>query len=154
MSNINTNKYLNNELLNILVNQIKTYIGRCIDTGNLDYTEKINEINDEYEDNEAIEELIFILFNDSDTGFSFVNSFEDPSASGLVGDITTLIQYCNEFYEEHYGEESIINWRDFNDYDKIINHAGYVFINMNKEWFVKTWNKLIDPNDEKIICLK
>jgi len=149
MSNINTNKYLTIKLSKILSNEIETYIGHCIDTGDLDYTEKLDEINDEYEDDEAVEELLFILFNDSITGFNFAESAED--ILDLVRYRINLIQYCNEFYEEQYGEESIINWRDFDVYSKIINHAGYVFVNMNKDWFVKTWNKLVGGESN---CLK
>ena len=43
---INRNKYLNIKLSNILSNEIETYIGNCIDTGDLDYNKKIN-IEDE-----------------------------------------------------------------------------------------------------------
>jgi hypothetical protein len=151
MSNINTNKYLSNKLSNILVNEIEEYISYCIDTGNLDYTEKIDEITEEdNEEDEAVEELIMLLFNDYINGFNFAYIAEDTTK--LNKHITTLIQYCNEFYEENYGEQSIINWRDFDDFGKIINHAGYVFVNMNKEWFVKTWNKLIDGEYNN--CLK
>jgi hypothetical protein len=146
MSNINTNKYLNIKLSNILSNEIETYIGNCIDTGNLDYNEKIN-IEDEDTD-EVIDDLRFKMFNDYITGFNFA---EHSNNTELVKRITTLIQYCNEFYEEHYGEESIINWRDFDDYDKIINHAGYVFVNDNTDWFVNTWNKLVGGESN---CLK
>ena len=146
MSNINRNEYLNIDLSNILSNEIEEYIGNCIDTGELDYNEKIN-IED---DDEPIEALIFILFNSSTTGFNFA---EYSNNTELEKRIINLIQYCNNFYEDNYGEDTIINWRDFNDYNKIITHAGYVFVNDNKEWFVETWNKLIDTNSE-YKCLK
>ena len=148
MSNININEYLNIELSNILSNEIEEYIGNCIDTGNLEYTGKI-DIEDEDAD-EVIDDLRFKMFNDFDTGFNFA---EHSDNTKLVKRITTLIQYCNEFYEDNYGKQSIINWRDFDDYDKIINNAGYVFAYDNTEWFVETWNKLIDTNSE-YKCLK
>ena len=148
MNNINTNKYLNIKLSNILSNEIETYIGNCIDTGNLEYTEKI-DIEDEDAD-EVIEKLRFKMFNDFDTGFNFAEYSDNTE---LEKRIINLIQYCNNFYEDNYGEGSIIDWRDFDDYDKIINNAGYVFVNDNTDWFVETWNKLIDTNSE-YNCLK
>ena len=148
MSNINRNEYLNIELSNILSNEIEEYIGNCIDTGNLEYTEKI-DIEDEDAD-EVIEKLRFKMFNDFDTGFNFAEYSDNTE---LEKRIINLIQYCNNFYEDNYGEGSIIDWRDFDDYDKIINNAGYVFVNDNTDWFVETWNKLIDTNSE-YKCLK
>ena len=133
---------------NILSNEIETYIGNCIDTGELDYNEKIN-IEDENAD-EVIDDLRFKMFNDFNNGFNFAEYSDNTE---LEKRIINLIQYCNEFYEEHYGEGSIIDWRDFDDYDKIINNAGYVFVNDNTDWFVETWNKLIDTNSE-YKCLK
>lgn len=147
MSNINTNKYLTNEILNILINKIEGYIGVCITTGELEYTKQIDIEYDD--DDDAIEELIFILFNNYITGFNFAYLDEDTTDLDRI----TLIQYCNEFYEDHYGKGSIIDWRDFNDYDKIINNAGYVFVSDNKEWFAKTWNKLNNSTSE-YKCLK
>lgn len=148
MSNINRNKYLNIKLSNILSNEIKTYIGNCIDTGNLDYNEKIN-IEDKNAD-EVIDDLRFKMFNDFATGFNFAEYSDNTE---LEKRIINLIQYCNNFYEDNYGEGSIIDWKDFDDYDKIINNAGYVFVNDNTDWFVETWNKLIDTNSE-YKCLK
>jgi len=152
MSNININEYLNIELSNILSNEIEKYIGNCIDTGNLEYTGKI-DIEDEDAD-EVIDELTYKMFNDFDNGFSFA---ELADVSGFLGNRTItliqLIQYCNNFYEENYGKEALIDWKDFDNCDKIINHAGYVFVNDNQEWFVETWNNLNNSTGE-YKCLK
>jgi len=152
MSNININEYLNIELSNILSNEIEKYIGNCIDTGNLEYTGKI-DIEDEDAD-EVIDELTYKMFNDFDNGFSFA---ELADVSGFLGNRTItliqLIQYCNNFYEGNYGKEALIDWKDFDNCDKIINHAGYVFVNDNQEWFVETWNNLNNSTGE-YKCLK
>ena len=151
MSNINRNEYLNIELSNILSNEIEEYIGNCIDTGNLDYNEKIN-IEDENAD-EVIDDLRFKMFNDFDTGFNFAELADVSGLGNRTITLIQLIQYCNNFYEDNYGEGSLIDWKDFDNYDKIVNHAGYVFVNDNTDWFVETWNKLIDTNSE-YKCLK
>jgi adenine C2-methylase RlmN of 23S rRNA A2503 and tRNA A37 len=81
------------------------------------------------------------MFNSFETGLNF---------GEYVGDNTTLtkytiklIQYCNNYYESEYGRE---NWKDFDNFEKIINYAGCIFVNDNRNVFIKLWNKLIDDS--------
>ena len=151
MSNINMNEYLNIELSNILSNEIEKYIDNCIDTGDLEYTGKI-DIEDEDADN-VIEELRLKMFNNFDTGFNFAELADISGLGNRTITLIQLIQYCNNFYEDHYGKEAVIDWKDFDNYNKIVNHAGYVFVYDNIEWFVETWNKLNNSTSE-YKCLK
>ena len=107
MSNINRNEYLNIELSNILSNEIEEYIGNCIDTGNLEYTRKI-DIEDENAD-EVIDELRFKMFNDIDNGFNFAELADVSGLGNRTITLIQLIQYCNNFYEDNYGKQSLID---------------------------------------------
>ena len=38
-----------------------------------------------------------------------------------------IIQYCNNYYEENYGNESILEWKRFEDMIYLCRHLGYVY---------------------------
>jgi adenine C2-methylase RlmN of 23S rRNA A2503 and tRNA A37 len=130
-------KCLNYKLKNLLVNEIENYISDCINNQYVEHNKKI-DADDDYDD-EVIDDLIFEMFNSFETGLNF---------GEYVGDNTTLtkytiklIQYCNNYYESEYGRK---NWKDFDNFEKIINYAGCVFVNDNRNVFIQLWNKLIE----------
>jgi len=132
-------QYLNYKLKNLLVNEIENYISDCINNQYVEHNKKIDA--DDENDDEVIDDLIFEMFNSFETGLNF---------GEYVGDNTTLtkytiklIQYCNNYYESEYGRK---NWKDFDNFEKIINYAGCIFVNDNRNVFIQLWNKLIDDS--------
>jgi len=38
-----------------------------------------------------------------------------------------IIQYCNKYYEDNFGEEFIVDWKRFNDFKYVLGQFGYVW---------------------------
>jgi len=140
-------KYLNYKLENLLVNEIEGYISNCIDNQYIKYSEKIDADDDDAD--EVIDDLIHKMFNDFQDGLNFGEYIGDNN--DLQTNTIKLIQYCNNYYENVYGTENLIeclNWRDFDNFEIIINNAAYVFVNDNRKVFMELWNKIIDDAGE------
>ena len=131
-----TNQYLNYRIEKILVEELDNYISNCIDNQYILYNEKINADDDDAD--EVIDDLIFKMFNDFQDGLNFGEYAGDEQLGKYI---IKLIQYSNNYYNENGGE--LIDWKDFDNVEKIINNAGYVFVNDNRRWFIETWNRLI-----------
>lgn len=38
-----------------------------------------------------------------------------------------IIQYCNEYLEDNFGEECLMDWKRFNDFTYVLRQLGYVW---------------------------
>ena len=132
-----TNQYLTYKLEQLLVDEMESYISNCIDNQYIEYNKKINADDDDAD--EVIEDLIFKMFNNFQDGLNFGEYSGDEQLGKYI---IKLIQYCNKYYEENDGD--LIDWKDFDKNEIIINNAGYVFVNDNRLWFIQLWNRLID----------
>ena len=61
-------KYLNDKLKNLLVNEIENYISDCINNQYVEHNKKIDA--DDEDDDEVIDDLIFEMFNNFETGLN------------------------------------------------------------------------------------
>jgi len=137
-------KYLNYKLENLLVNEIEGYIRNCIDNQYIKYSKKIDADDDDDNADEVIDDLIIEMFNNYTFGPNFKDYIGDNN--DLQTNTIKLIQYCNNYFENE--DEYIIYWKDFDNFEIIINNAAYVFVNDNRKVFMELWNKIIDDAGE------
>jgi hypothetical protein len=140
-----SNQMFNREFLPMLQDGIKQFI-------NDKFNDKIIQIKikrdlslENEKDAEKIDHIAEILFNTD-------NDFADYFQSNFIYEpdiILQMIIFCNEWLDENYGEDQILNWRRYNETYYVVSMMGYVYIQANKKWLVE----VINDNKNELLAL-
>ena len=53
-----------------------------------------------------------------------------------------IIQYCNKWLEDNYGEDHLLEWKRFEDMSYLCSHLGYVWFMENGDEIIELFNSL------------
>ena len=79
-------------------------------------------------DEENEEHIIFEYFN-ADRSFGEFALEEEVFEEHFV----SIIQYTNEFLEENYGDDFLLDWKRYGDLEYIYGQFGYAYSSQNRE---------------------
>ena len=98
--------------------------------------QKEDENEEDYEERK-IETIIERLFNSHSYNITkFIKTYKliKPSHSIMI------IQYCNQFYHDNFGDECLLNWKKYDDLDYLICQLGYCYSSENKDEIIEIYN--------------
>ena len=111
---------------------------------------KVNhDLNDNNEkDSDKIDELVEYLFNtDNDFAHYFTSNYCYEPDMNLE-----MIIYCNQYLDDNFGADHIIDWKRYRDHIYIISLTAYIYVKENRDQFIALINE--NKNDFVINELK
>lgn len=136
----------NREFLPTLQDGIRQFINNMFNDGMVNVKlDNDRDITDE-KDTNKINKLIEYLFNtDFDFAEYFISNFNVKPDMKLE-----MIIFCNEYLENNFGEDQILNWRRYNEPYYVVSMMAYVYIQQNRNLFIE----LLNHNKNEMLMLQ
>ena len=146
-----SNQMFNREFLPMLQDGIKQFINDMFNNKQIILKIKRDLTFDNEKDAEKVDEIAELLFNrDNDFADYFMSNYQYEPDMKLE-----MIIFCNEWLDDNFGADQILNWRRYNETYYVVSMMGYVYIQANKDWLLEILN---DNKNELLLteinCLK
>ena len=141
----------NRKFLPTLQDGIKQFINDMFNNKKIILKIKRDLTFDNEKDAEKVDEIVEMVFNtDNDFVDYFMSNYQYEPDMKLE-----MIIFCNEWLDENYGADQILNWRRYNEPYYVVSMMAYVYIQANKDWLLEILN---DNKNELLLteinCLK
>ena len=127
----NANFQLDEDLTEQLTEVVNDWIRLHYDEVHAEFLEKEKTYDDE--DMEIREFLLYEYFNGKRSFGRYAEETGEIEAEYSI----PIIQYCNGWYEDNYGDDEIMDWKELGNFDYILNQLGYV-------WFMENGDEIIE----------
>lgn len=146
-----SNQMFNRDFIPMLQDGIKEFISNMFNDEVISIKIKRDLTFENEKDAEKIDEIVEIVFNrDDDFADYFMSNYQYEPDMKLE-----MIIFCNNWLDENYGEDQILNWKRYNEPYYIMSMMAYVYIQANKDEFLQILN---DNKNELLLteinCLK